>query len=154
MATLPLWAVGRHVTAYTLTPQSVNATSGVLADVSASAQTIYGHMRDCEVEQNVTLENISSMDSLAENNIPIEFGTSYRITELEKSAGTNKLAYLVNSGYNFFKAALTRGGQSWTGYAVISNYRMSAQKNGVAATFELRPVQVVDTATTANPIYG
>lgn len=162
MSQLPLWAVGRNITAYGITAQSMNTSTGVLADAtptSTYAVSVYGHLQECEVEQNVTLENISPMDSLYENNVPIEFGTTYRVTEIEKSAGVNKLAMLANSGYNYFKVVLTRGAQTWTGYAVISNYRMTAQKNKVLGSFEMRPVNILDvtsgvTSSSANPLYS
>jgi len=148
VATLPLWAIGKHITAFTLTPQSQNTSTGVLSDTTPVA-TMYGHMQECEVESRNTLENISAMDRPVENNVIIERGTVYRITELEKSAGTNLLAQ-AGYGADVFKLVLTRGAQSWTGYAVAGNYRMSAVKARVTGTFQLEPVDI----GAANPVYG
>lgn len=166
MATIPLWAVGKHVTAYVITPQSINLTTGVMTDVTGTATfgttsvawatlgSMRGHLEDVEVDQNVQTENIPTMDSMHANEVPIEFSTTYRLTELEKSAGFNKLAQLTNCGYNYYKIALTRGGQTWTGYGLLGNYKMIGNKRGIKASLEFKPVQVVDsTAVTANPSY-
>lgn len=142
MATLPTWAVGRHITAVTVTPQSVsNTTAGiVLADVTGAVGTFYGHLEDIAVDQEVETEEISHMGSRIQNHIPISFGTRVRFTEIEKASGANIAANLWNGGYDYFKYVITRGGQSWTGYGAITNYGMQGQKRGVKASLEFVPV--------------
>lgn len=150
MAQLPVWAVGRHVTAFTLVPQSQD-TSGNLTDVTASQSVLYGHMNSCEVESRRDNENISAMDRQFGNMVKIEDSTFYRCEELEVYSGANMLAY---QGYNFgaFKIILTRGAQSWTGYAALGFYRMSATKRSVRGSMELVPLDIG--GTLANPVYG
>lgn len=150
MAVLPFWAVGRHITAFTLTPQTVNATTGALTDTTPVA-AMFGHLQDVEVESRNTVENISSMDRQFENNVIIERGTTYRCTELGKSVGTNLLAQGAY-GFDYFKVALARGAQTWTGYGVVGNFSMKGNKQRVTESFELMPVDIG--STSANPVYG
>lgn len=150
MAKIPVWALGRHVTAFTLTPQTV-ASDGTLADATPS-YTLYGHLQDVEIETSVTFENISAMDRPFENNVPVEVATIYRCTELEKNSATP--SYLAEAMYvapsGIFKITLTRGGKTWTGYGIIANYRMNATKPRVTGTFEIRMIDV----GAANPVYA
>lgn len=148
MATLPAWAVGRHVTAVTITPQSASATTAgyVLSDVTP-ATTFYGHLDEISVDQEIDVEEISPMNSRIQHNVPISFGTKVRFTELEKATGTNLAAALWNTGYDYFKYVITRGSQSWTGYGVIGNYGMNGQKRGVKANLEFNPINPNYTTT-------
>lgn len=160
MADVPLWAIGKHVTSIVLTPQTVNATTGVLTD-STPVASLFGHLKNIELDSHVTSENISAMNSTAENQVPLEYGTTIRMEELEKSAGTNLLASQVFTAASigtYVKYQITRGGQSWTGYGLVADYKMSASKQGVNGTAEIRPIQINNTTAsgyaTANPVYS
>lgn len=158
MADIPLWAIGKHFSSVVITPQSLNTTTGALSDVTGytTIGSLFGHLDSIEISQEVDSENISSMDSTSKNMVPIEYGTTYRFEEIEKSAGVNKLANMVNSGYNFFKVVVTRGGQSWTGYGTIGNFKSHGTKRRVTASWEFTPLQINAPATTAsaNPVYA
>lgn len=152
MAVLPLWAVGRHVTACLLIPVTRNSTSGVITEVTADQASMYGYLDEVEVVQEIDHENIVPMHSIMKNNVPIEVGTTFRMTQLEVSAGQNQFARLWNTNYNYFKIVLTRGEQSWTGYGSVGNYRMMATRRGVKGTFEITPVDVRESAGAASSI--
>lgn len=158
MSVLPLWAIGKHWTVCVITPQTLNATSGALTDVTGytTIGSMFGHLDSIEVAQEVDSENISAMDSTAKNMVPVEYGTTYRFEEIEKSFGDNKLANMVNSGYNYFKVAITRGAQSWTGYGAIGNFRSHGTKRRTTASWEFVPIQInaPGTTTSANPVYA
>lgn len=159
---VPVWAVGRHVTAFMLTPQSFNTSSGVMSDVTAigtlsgtameAYTNLYGHLESIEIDQRITTEDMSNTDSIFENQVPTGIGTSYVFTELEKSRGINKLAGLCNLGYVYYKVAITRGGQSWTGYGVLQGYNHASDKRSSKGRFTLGPVHMA--GATANPNYG
>lgn len=140
MATIPLWAIGRHVTAFTLTPTTLS-TAGVITDTTASAVTYYGHLEDIAVDAEVDFEEISSMSARRKHNVAIQAGTGFKCTEIEKSAGSNKAAaFWAAYAGDVCKVLLTRGAQSWTGYCVAGNYNMTGNKRGVKATFQLMPI--------------
>lgn len=159
MATVPLWATGKHITSIVLTPQTVNSV-GVLAD-STPVASLFGHLKEVEVDSHVTSENITPMNSTAENQVPLEYGTTVRLTELDKQVGSNLLADQVFTSSligTYVKYQLTRGGQAWTGYGLVGDYKMSGSKPGVNSTLEIRPIQLNNTTAsgyaTANPTYA
>lgn len=149
---IPAWAVGRHVTACTITPQSLaSGTAGwSFSDVASLAQTYYGHLENIEVVQEIDHEEINHMAATRKHNVYIEEGTTFRLTELEKSINTNLAALLWNSGVEYCKLIITRGAQSWTGYGAISAYNMEGQKRGVKAQLNFLPVDI----GTKSPTYG
>ena len=148
MATIPLWAIGKHVTSVLLTPQTVNTTTGALSDTTPTRE-FFGHLQEIELTTGFTFENISAMDRPYENNVPVEQATGIRITELEKSAGTN-LAAAAAFGATYWKYVLTRGAQSFTSYGVIGEYKTMGTKPKVTASLELRNIDV----GTAFPTYS
>lgn len=150
MATWPLWAVGRHVTAFTLTPQTINASTGVLADTTPVA-TLYGRLNNVEIESRNNLENLSAMDRQFENMVSIEKGTTYRCEVFDAYGAVNPLTQAAY-GFDVFKIALTRGAESFTGYGIAANYRLTAQKSRVMSSFELMPIDIG--GTSANPAYA
>lgn len=159
--TLPIWALGRHISAFVLTPLSWNTSTGVMSEVTGTVSghaisqvgNIIGHLENVDIQQRVTLENMPDSDSVFENQVPVEIGTTYAFTEIEKGVGVNKLAALVNTcGFMYYKIALTRGQQTWTGYGVLSGYNMHSDRRGIKAAFTLAPVQML--GVTVNPAYA
>lgn len=148
MAAIPLWAIGRNVTACTLTPQTVNPTTGVLTDTTPVA-SFFGHLQSLDIESDVELNNLSSMDRPQKNFVPIEFGTRVRISEFVKSAGPNLAMRAFMTG-TYYKYVIARGGQSFTGYGVIASCRMSATKPTIIEELVLEPIDV----GSGNPVYA
>lgn len=141
-ATIPLWALGRHVTSILLVPQQVNTSTGGLTDTTPTRQ-FFGHLENIELNTQFALENISSMDRAYENMVPIEQGASLTLTEIEKSAGTN-LAAAAAFQATYWKYTLARGAQTFVGYGVLESYQLTGAKARVNAQFVLRPI---DTGT-------
>lgn len=145
---IPLWCIGKNITSVLFTPQSVNTATGGLTDTTPTAQ-FFGHLQDVEIESSFTFENLSAMDRDKMNEVPIEQGTILRLTEFEKSAGTN-LAALAAFSNKYFKYSMVRGAQTFTGFGVLGSYRMTGTKPRVMAQIELRPI---DTGS-PNPTYA
>lgn len=148
MPNLPLWLVGRDVTGTTLTPQTVAPTTGVLTDTTPVA-TLFGHVDSVAIRSRKTTEEISPMDTVRENMVPIKVGTSIEVSEILKKSGTNLLATAYYGSADYFKVALTRGGQVFTFYGLFSSYEESLNrgKSTGTAVFDM-----VDPAA-ANPTY-
>ena len=149
MPTIPLWAIGKHITSLLLVPQSVNTTTGALTDTTPTRQ-FYAHLQEVEIDVGFTHENISAMDRPYENNVPVEQFNHIRFTELEKYAGTN-LAAAAAFGATYWEYTLTRGAQSFIGYGVLGNYKMTGTKQRVTGSLELR---AVDVGSTDSITYG
>jgi hypothetical protein len=140
-ATIPLWAIGVHITNITLTAQAVNTTTGALTDTTPAAN-FYGHTQEISIDSAFELENISAQNRPYKNMVPIEQGTTLKLVELEKSAGSN-LAAAMAFGASIFKYVLARGGQTFTGYGRLGGYGMnSSGKGSIKASFSLEPIDV------------
>lgn len=149
-ATIPLWAIGKNITALTLTPLSLNTATGVLT-ATTPVQQFFGHCKSIQLEVDITQENISSMDRPYANMVPIEISHTLKITEHEKSAGSN-LAAAAAFTFSLFQYILTRGGQSFTGYARLQGYSMDANKPNVDGVLTLVTIDTGD--TTPSLVYG
>ena len=148
---MPLWAIGKHITAYTLTPIMWDTTSGSMTEVTASQYVMYGHLQDISLELNNSLENISPMNRPFANNVVTELDATYRFTELEKYNNTNRAAHAF-ANYSNFKLTLTRGTNTWTGYCVAGSYKMDASKSKVTGTFEARMFDIGTALGDSSPI--
>lgn len=147
MASVPVWLIGKHVTACQIFCGVTVAANGTITD--GSGTTIYGHLADVNIESQNELENISEMAQRRQNFVIIESGTTFVLTELLKSNGTNILA---SAGYvsDYVKITLTRGGQSFTFYGVIESYSESLVKGSGRGVMRVR---MVDSGA-ANPSYA
>jgi len=151
MAKIPTWAIGKHITAFTLVPQNIGA-DGTLTDATTNTLVFYGHLQEIEMETSVSFENISAMDRPFENNVPYEVATTYRVTEIDKYTAPGSLSAkaMFELPYSIWKITLTRGANTWTGYCIPGNYRFTGTKPRVTSTFELKMVD----AGVANPTYA
>jgi hypothetical protein len=148
MATLPLWLTGTGSGPVVITPQSVNAGTGVMTDTTPVA-TMTGMIDNISVRSRKTTEEISPMDSLPENLVPIKTGTTVEVTEILKKAGTNLLAQAYYGSNDYFKVAVPRGAQSFLFYGLLSDYTetLVRGKNVGVATFSNASIG------SANPTY-
>lgn len=80
-----LYAVGRHLTVVTLTPQTANASTGVLSP--GTAITITGLVDEMEAEEQVTTEEISPITTARENHVGIMYGARMRVAEILTTPG-------------------------------------------------------------------
>lgn len=164
MAANAPFATGRRITACTLTPQSVNATTGALSDTTP-VQTLYGHLAEAEWTSRVTTENISPMNSLLENHVYVEVGTQWRLVEHVKYgvSGTPEPSLLAAAAYgpdSLFKLALVRGGRTATAYVQMTEYNERATKARITAEATFLTIDPNGTTAggvtsgTANPAYA
>jgi len=137
MPNMPLWAIGKHITAFTLTPILWDTSTGMMTELTASSYVMYGHLQEVSLEFNTTLENISPMNRPYANNVPVEWDSTIRCVELEKSSGTNGAADMMMH-YSHFKLTLTRGQQTFSVYCTAGSYKMDGTKPRVTGTFELK----------------
>jgi len=144
---LPVWLVGRHVTACAIHCGVTVAANGNITD--GGATTIYGHLAEVQIESANELENISEMAQRRKNHVIIESGTTFTLTELLKSNGTNILASAAFAS-DVVKITLTRGAQDFTFYGMIESYTETMPKGSGRGVMR---VAMIDNGA-ANPAYS
>lgn len=75
-----LYAVGRHLTLVQITPQTANASTGVLTP--GTTVVVTGLVDELEAEEVVTTEEISPITTFRENHVGIMHGTRVRVAEI------------------------------------------------------------------------
>lgn len=146
MAQVPLWAIGRHVTVCSLTPQTVGA-DGTLSD--GASTSLVGSLDGVEFSSNPEVEEISPITTTRANDVLVKDRTEITLVEILKHTGTNILAAAVTSA-TYFKVIITRGAQTWTFYGLRGAYSESLQRGKSTASLTLT---MVDPNTT-NPAYA
>lgn len=150
MVALPTWLTGKHVTAITLTPQTVSTTDGSLDD-STPVGNLFGHCDEITIRTRTEAEEISPMNTLRQNMVQIKVGTTIDLTEVLKFAGTNILASAAYDATTpVWKVSITRGAQSFLFYGLLIGYDESIRHGrsvGVASFDMLDP-------GSANPSYS
>jgi hypothetical protein len=121
MSALPQWLLGRHVTGVYIRPMQSDG-SGILQYQEAAA-SLRGQLDQIERTHEVTHENIKPFDSKWRNNVIMEEGSSYTLTEVMKrrpvagATHTNILPELAAS-YDHFEISFTRGKKKYTAILV------------------------------------
>lgn len=146
MATIPGWLTGKGVTAVTITPQTVNNQTGGLTDTTAVP--LVGHLDGVAIRTRVTNEEISPMDAVRENYVPIQTGSSFELTEVLKAIGINLLAPAANASL-YQKVVLTRGAQTYLFYGIVESYTETIVRGKSVAVLT---VQMIDPGS-FNPTY-
>lgn len=152
MTAIPIWLLGKHVTAVTVTPQTVS-TAGVLTP-STPVETLVGFWDEIDITSENTLENIQSADQRRDNNVITGTGTTVRVVEILKTndssaTPTNLLATLFYGSADYYQVTLTRGGRSFSFYGVARSYNEGYRRGKSVATGEFA---MVDPGA-SNPTY-
>lgn len=77
---IPQWAVGRHLTLVSLTPQNVNPTTGGVTP--GTTTIITGLVDELDPEETMTTEEISAITSFRENHVALMVGARMRVVEI------------------------------------------------------------------------
>ena len=136
MPDIPNWLIGKHVTAFTITPQTVG-TAGALSD--GTSQSLVGQLDEIQYSYNAQAEEINALDSTRENNVIITKGNGLRLTEILKKIGTNVLASASNIS-DVQKVIFTRGAQSTTLYGLVTGYNETIRRGKSVADVILSPI--------------
>jgi hypothetical protein len=149
MPTVPLWLIGRTVTAVIVTPQTADA-DGVLTPGSGVSFTAV--VDEIGYSGRVTTAEISALTASRRNEVPIEEDHTLTLTEIMRNGAALSLGCLVWTGApdraSFY---FSRGGNSILVYGVLSDYSETVTKTRSMATLTIR---FTDTPGTTNPAYG
>jgi hypothetical protein len=132
-----LVALGRLSASLTITPQSVNSTTGALADGTISGITsfsVLGQMKTCKRRQNNTTEDISPSSSRSRNNVIIDTGSAYDITGFcysnDTVAAPTNVADSVFQNADYVKIVTSYKGNTETFYGVCETFETGIESKG------------------------
>ena len=167
MATIPNFLVGRHVTALSITVQSVAGATGVLSDTAVVANLITStgalHTNlahtvelsgDIEYNPRRSTEQINGITRNRAHHVRLQHGGDMTLTEiLRRGNDVCRLAACWFEGSSrFCRVVLARGQQKFTVYMKMSSYRESYQKgqNVGVMTLKFIDANTPPTYTTAD----
>jgi hypothetical protein len=142
MAQIPIFLIGKNVTSVVATVQTV-ASNGTLADSSgadiatlANGTSIIGLVDSVDVQASRTTENISGMQQTHAHYVKIARRDSVSLTEILRTGSANCLLANIwtSATSRYVKIALTRGGNSWTGYFLLNSYSESIRRGKITGT--------------------
>lgn len=116
MPSIPLYVLGKHLTAFTIREQTVGA-DGALTDAGAAATSLLAIKEGISLNSAAELENIGPDNDLIENNVILQDGLSMTINVLLPNVGGDPHPLITLFRANsHFKVVLTfgRGGSAKT----------------------------------------
>lgn len=146
MASVPVWLLGRHLTACSLTPQTV-ASDGVLTP--GTTKTLTAKINRVKLRGQPVLDNVSPVNATKANNVIVEDDFVLELEVLLVSNGENPLAAAVTSA-DYFTGTFTRGGQAWSCTVVRGEFDDGVENKGKNTSSLM--LHCADIGTT-NPTY-
>jgi hypothetical protein len=153
MATIPLWLIGRTVTAVIATPLIPDG-DGLLSAAAMGAQSFTGVADEISYQGSVTTQEISALTSSRRNAVVIEQDDTMVITEVMRSAAGQNLGAAIWVAADAPPQALfqfSRGGNQVALYGTLTRYEEDVQRGKSVARLTIR---IVDTPGTGNPALG
>jgi hypothetical protein len=147
MAVIPIPALGKQVTAYSVTGQTVGA-DGTLTDATTTGvQPVLGTWEEIDITMEPETEEISASDASRQHTVVLKEAMRLRATEiLQKQkpagAGANDKAQAwqwIASAYDVLKMTLTQGGDTYVMYFVRGSYERQTRKGKQLGTFTGMP---------------
>lgn len=155
MATIPLWLIGRTVTAVVVTPQIANS-AGVLSNSVLGAQSFTTVVDEIQYSGSVTTAEISALTAARQNPVVIEEDGTMVVTEIMRSAAGSVIAAAIwtattgDPAWALFQ--FSRGGNSISMYGLLTRYEETVTRGKSVARLTIR---IVDDRAASSPItYG
>lgn len=133
MATIPLWLLGKHLTALNIYPQTVS-TAGVLSDAATSA--LLTQSDSIQLSLSPSTENITAVNVPRANSVIVEDDASLNVSiiEVNNTSDPSKLGTYVGT-YDYYKVVFTKGNATgstatWTGYFTRGEYSEGVSGKG------------------------
>jgi hypothetical protein len=129
---VPRYLLGRHLTAVTLTPQTVAADGALSNGTPLTLTTVIESLQD---ELNANTEEISAVNSTRQNNVVLDDGASLTLVVISVNNGNDPEPLRTAFGASdVFKVSYTRGTGSsarvTTGYYTRSSLSGGFQGKG------------------------
>ena len=114
---VPQWIIGRNVTAFSIAPCTVSASTGVVT-VNAT-QSLSALCEEIALDLENDVENIVPLDVRQDNEVII--GSAARL-QLREIMSPSIVLTSIAVGYDYAQVTFTRAGKAWTGLFVIKGY--------------------------------
>lgn len=153
MPSIPLWIIGRTVTAVVVTPL-IPDVDGLLGAAALAAQSFTAIADEISYSGTVQTAEISPLTASRQNLVPLEEDGVMVITEiLRNSALLNLGARIWMQTDNPDRALFqfSRGGNKLEMYGTLDSYDETVTKGKSIAHLSIR---MIDTGVTNNPIIG
>lgn len=153
MPSIPLWIIGRAVTAVVVTPLIAD-TNGLLGAATLGAQSFTTVADEISYSGTVQTVEISPLVSSRRNEVPLEEDGVMVITEIMRNSALLNLGALIwmqtdNPDRALFQ--FSRGGNKIEMYGTLDSYDETVTKGKSMAHLSIR---MIDTGVTNNPIIG
>lgn len=153
MATIPIFAIGKHWTVVTLTAQTPGS-DGVLAD-NGTAKSIVALLRKSSMRQETKTSNLTAMGSRSENNVPYEDSTSWTFDYLLQysdsvATPTNAMQALWQAT-DYVKLIVTRGGLTYTYFGLLTSHEENGSKEEATGSIGLQIADIGSFPGATNP---
>ena len=139
---IPLWLIGRTVTAVAVTPL-VADSSGVLSAASMGLQSFLAVVDEVSYQGQVTTQEISALTASRRNAVPLEQDDTVVVTEISRSAAGSIIAaaiWTASDTPDWGLFTFSRGANTITLYGMLSRFEQDVQKGKSVARLTLRLV--------------
>jgi hypothetical protein len=148
------WLLGRQVTTLTARVQTLNESTGALANAGGGSPgitdlsdlTAAGVIDEVRLIANRETDNISPVNSSSAHHVPIKVGFSMVLTEiLRTAANATLLLNIYTSGVtNYVVITFTRGAHTWSGTFLMTAYDETIQRGKNVARLTVSSVDNAD----------
>jgi hypothetical protein len=157
---IPNWLLGRHVTAVQVAVQTLNESTGALANAGVSAVDVSnivlttgshssgtiaftnGLLNEIRLSSDRSVENINPVNRTFAHYVPILQGYDITVSEVMRSGVA--LCLLANVWFggdtNYILFSFARGGNKWAGYFIMTGYSETIQRGKNVAMMTLTSV--------------
>ena len=113
---MPLWLLGKHLTAVTITPLTEDATTGAVSE--GTAQTLTGQIDFVLLAMDPVTDTIMPVNATRVHTEILMNSDGLVLGEIltRKNGSTEPILPALVYAYDLMKVIFTRGGKTWTYY--------------------------------------
>jgi hypothetical protein len=137
MAQIPTWLIGKNVTAISITPQSVDLTTGTLTAGSNSSLT--GLLDQITRNTENTLDLIVPMDTRQDSKTITGTATTLALVQILSTQSSQNVLEVIANSTDYVFVTFTRGGRTFSDYFVCGKYSESLSRGKTTGTLDLEP---------------
>lgn len=152
MPSIPLWVIGRTVTAVVATPLIADA-NGLFSTHALGALSFTAIADEISYASTVQTVEISALTSSRKNEIPLEQDDRMIISEILRASTNGCLGARAwtAAGGSWCRFQFSRGGNAISLYGAIADYEENVTKGKCIARLAIHRVTLVGEG---NPVYG
>jgi hypothetical protein len=143
--TIAPWLTGKNISVCSIEPLTYDSTTGTLT--STSAQSIVGFIDELSVSGQQSTETVAPITSGYETEVATELNFSVTLSEVLRTTATGSfLAIAWQTGDEYARVIIARGGNTWTFIGLMTGYNESIRKGKCVAKLSLASVDMSNDA--------